>query len=269
MGLPQSAVARLNAGVRRTLGDVLPELELPGEGRGERSRQNDSARFFEAVGYVVNLATQSHPVIIAIEDVHWASTSTLQLLTYLLRRLAAHPVLLVCSYRPEELPDAPGLVAWLNSLAREPHVQTIPLARLTPADVEAIAGRLELPAPKGENAGAWLYRETEGNPLFIVESLRSLDENADSQPESERTSGNRLARSTTLRASSQPPTGVVSGQPSIVPMLKPDPAHRCRARGAAARHNRADPRGGFGAWAALRHGAGAGCRAQGRRGCIS
>ena len=178
VAMGDTAVARLSAGVRRTLTEMLPELELSDDKRGSGVRQNDSARFFEAVGYVVNLATQTHPLIVAVEDVHWASSSTLQLLTYLQRRLAARPVLLICSYRSEELPDAPGLAAWLNSLAREPHVQTIPLARLTPADVETIATHLELGTLHGEQASAWLYQQTEGNPLFIVESLRSLDENA-------------------------------------------------------------------------------------------
>ena len=99
-----------------------------------------------------------------IEDAHWADGATLDLLRLLARRVEAQPVLLIVSYRDDEVGPAHPLAVLLGDLATSPVVSRIELA---PLSVAAVA---ELAVDTGVNADA-LYRLTSGNPFFVTEIL--------------------------------------------------------------------------------------------------
>lgn len=117
---------------------------------------------FEAVLDELRLAVK--PVLVVIEDVHWADEATLDLLKFLGRRIDHARGLLVVSFRDDELGPAHPLRAVIGDLP--PRAMTrIQLARLTPEGVETVARRA-LRSPAG------LYAVTQGNPFFLSELLR-------------------------------------------------------------------------------------------------
>ncbi|HWM59066.1 MAG TPA: BTAD domain-containing putative transcriptional regulator [Pseudonocardia sp.] len=105
---------------------------------------------------------QPHPVLV-IEDVHWADGATLDLLTFLGRRMAGLRALLVLTYRDDEVgPDHPLRLA-LATLPREV-VARLPLQPLSPAGVAELARRAGRPAER-------VHEVTGGNPLLVSELL--------------------------------------------------------------------------------------------------
>lgn len=108
------------------------------------------------------------PLLIVLEDLHWAGSESLKLLRWLAKPLQGLPVVIVGSFRPEEEFD-PG-DAFDNA-------HTISLSRLADAEVEELASSILRTAPS-EKLKEFLAHETEGNSLFIVETLRVLAEEA-------------------------------------------------------------------------------------------
>jgi eukaryotic-like serine/threonine-protein kinase len=108
----------------------------------------------------------NRPCVLILEDLHWAGAS-LEILKQLLKGMQTLPVLLVASYRDDEMSDLPGKL---------PDVQLIKLERLTQeAIVQLTASALGSGGSK-TNIVDLIQRETEGNVLFVVEVIRTLAE---------------------------------------------------------------------------------------------
>jgi DNA-binding CsgD family transcriptional regulator len=123
-------------------------------------------RLFERVaGLLADLARQA-PLLLLLEDLHWADESSRELLTFLAVRLRAHPVLIVATLRDDEL--AGEARRWLADLERHPRVTRLRLAGLAPAEVaELVAG--QVPAGTSADQLAALVAAAEGNPLYALE----------------------------------------------------------------------------------------------------
>lgn len=117
---------------------------------------------FEAVLDELRLAPA--PVLMVIEDAHWADEATLDLVKFLGRRIARTRALLVVSYRDDEVSISHPLRRVVGELLTSSHTR-LKLERLTPAGVEALARR-SLRSPAG------LFGVTAGNPFFLTELLR-------------------------------------------------------------------------------------------------
>ncbi|HYX49002.1 MAG TPA: AAA family ATPase, partial [Ktedonobacteraceae bacterium] len=135
--------------------------------------EQEKRRLFEALTRWFTGLAAKQPVLLIIEDVHWSDDTCLEFLHYLARRSAAHPLLLLVTYRNDEV--GPSLSHWLMQLDRERLAQEFSLVRLTRNDLDLMlrtifalprSRQLELPDP--------LYTLTEGNPFFIEEILKSL-----------------------------------------------------------------------------------------------
>jgi DNA-binding SARP family transcriptional activator len=156
---------------RQELARLLP---LPGVRRSlaGRSVSDDPfgrIRLFQAVATaLVGLVRGPAPGLVAIDDLHLADASSIELVGYLARRLGDHPVSLLLAWRPEELPE--GLRERLLEPARaDGRATVIGLGRLGRDGVAELAGTLEgwsHPAAVDE-----LYAESEGLPLYVVEAL--------------------------------------------------------------------------------------------------
>jgi DNA-binding CsgD family transcriptional regulator/tetratricopeptide (TPR) repeat protein len=154
----------LPAGIRAELGTLLPGL---GETR-ERAG-GDQAAVFEALLAVLDGLSRSAPVLLVIEDLHWADASTRAFLRFLASTLASEPILLVATYRPDELHRRHPLRPLLAELERVRALR-IDLAALTR---EELAEQLEdiVGTPPDPGLVDRLFARGEGNPLFTEELL--------------------------------------------------------------------------------------------------
>jgi predicted ATPase len=136
----------------------------------------EQARLVEAVVHFLEGWASITPLIILLEDLHWADQDTLALLPTLARRLSPFGILMICSYRGEEARAHPQVWEALQVVSRGGMLERRVLSRLgEPATGELIRRSLGLasPAPLFE---VRLFRETDGNPLFVLETLRALQD---------------------------------------------------------------------------------------------
>ncbi len=152
---------------------ILPELlsEFPGLPRYEPiSEYGQRQRFFQALALAVHTAPP--PVLLFIDDLQWCDQETLEWLHFLLRFGPAARLLLLGAVRTEELTPRHPLRTLLLSLRDAVTTQEIALQPLDAAETARLGeavGRDRLDV----EAALRLYRETEGNPLFVVETMRA------------------------------------------------------------------------------------------------
>src|SRR6266516_424036 len=185
------------------LSRLLPELrdrypDLPVPATDEALGHN---RLFEAIARLVQLWATRRPLVLLLDDMQWADTATLDLLLYLARSLAEHsaPVLLLLTLRTGADPSPSVQSTWMIALRRT----RIPLTALALAAftreetrqfIQALAWA-EQPLEMGNNSSTggcpekreastlrevlvpfanWLYFQTQGQPLYLVETLKGL-----------------------------------------------------------------------------------------------
>ncbi len=163
--------AMLPGRATRELARLLPELGTPPQ---ETDSGTARARLFEEMlGALEQLGNRS-PVVLVIEDAHWADRSSRDLLTFLIgNQRTIGGVLILVTYRSDELHRTHPLRSLLAALDRIGWVDRIDLPRLTPQDTGDLALRLLGRRPDPGLADV-LFRRTEGNPLFI-ETLLCCD----------------------------------------------------------------------------------------------
>ena len=121
-------------------------------------------------GVVVALLSRlQHPLVVILEDLHWAGVESLALLAHLNESIAGMPLLLVGSYRDDEIPDLPNQISGADELK---------LQRLGPASIAELAESMLGAVGKNPEVVELLQRETEGNVFFLVEVVRALAEEA-------------------------------------------------------------------------------------------
>jgi predicted ATPase len=150
---------------------MRPDLEtFPAPSDPSRS----SALLYESIRQVLVLIAQNGPLILFLDDAHWADEATLAAVAYLLERPPFDlQALLILAYRKEEAnPNLENLL----SIARPASMfRSIPLSRLSPDEIFQL-GRSILGALPDSQFIQHLAQGTGGNPLFILETLRALKE---------------------------------------------------------------------------------------------
>ena len=171
-------VADLPAATRNALGELLPELggTSPGEAADEEHRARQG-RLFEALLTLLERLGRDAPVLLLLEDVHWADSSTRDFLTFLVRSAREEPLCLVVTYRSDELHRRHPLRPLLAELERVPGVERIALERFDHGEmVEQLEGILQEQVPA--DLADRLYRRSQGNALY-TEELLAASEDAD------------------------------------------------------------------------------------------
>ncbi|MGH9037986.1 MAG: ATP-binding protein, partial [Acidimicrobiia bacterium] len=160
---------------------LVPELAdaVPGLPPALRSDpETERYRLFDAVASWLAAVSAEAPVLLVLDDLHWAAKPTLLLLRHVLRFAEPLRLLVVATYRDTELGRRHPLADLLADLRRQPGVERISVSGLDAAGVtafiEQVAGhRLE---DDDEAFTRAIYSETEGNPFFVSEVLRHLAE---------------------------------------------------------------------------------------------
>jgi DNA-binding CsgD family transcriptional regulator len=158
----------LPAGVRAELAALLPELG--GEARAAGEATQGQPRLFEALLTLLDLLGREQPFALVLEDIHWADRSTRAFLVFLARSLWTERVLVVATYRSDELHRRHPLRPLLAELERDPRARRIELARLTRDELADLLADILGGAPDDELVER-LYARSEGNPLFTEELL--------------------------------------------------------------------------------------------------
>jgi DNA-binding CsgD family transcriptional regulator len=160
--------ALLPARATREFARLLPEF---GEADMEADRAVARARLFEQMLTLLERLAEAGPVVLIIEDAHWADRSTRDLMAFLVgSQQVLDGVLIVVSYRSDELHRTHPLRPLLAELGRLGWVERMELPRLGRLQADELAAGII-----GREPEPWLadeiYQRAEGNPLFVEELL--------------------------------------------------------------------------------------------------
>lgn len=164
---------RLTVGHQQELVRLLPELlaEIPGLGiPAPLPASEQRQRLFDAVTHA--LFAVGRPVLLVADDLHRFDQETLHLVHYLLRGDRAARLLMVATARPEDAEREPvlqALLAGLRVLDRHTELELSPLSAAESADLAVRVAGVALTDEELQR----LYRDSEGNPLFLIEALRA------------------------------------------------------------------------------------------------
>ncbi len=127
-------------------------------------------RFFEALARAVCAVPQ--PLLLWVDDLQWCDAETLEWLHFLLRFNPAQPLLIIGTARSEEFPPDHPLAVLARQLRSEGKLLNVELAPLDAAETARLVMQVQGSEPESEMV-MHLYRQTGGNPLFVVETLRA------------------------------------------------------------------------------------------------
>jgi DNA-binding CsgD family transcriptional regulator/tetratricopeptide (TPR) repeat protein len=154
------------------LARLVPEFGEPDEGGAPGMART---RLFEEMLTLLGRLAESGPVILLIEDAHWADESTRSLLAFLIGQQRELPgVLVMATFRSDELHRAHPLRPMLAELARTDWVRRIELPRLTRRETGQLASQI-LGREPDPALVTRLHARSEGNPLFAEELIRCAD----------------------------------------------------------------------------------------------
>lgn len=159
--------------VHRRLTSLVGLDEDTDVGSGDRVGQ--ARDHYDAVVEILRGVARVRPVALVLEDLHWATQSTLQMLTYVVTRLTDAQVLVVATHRPTPPDRSDAVVATITDLYRDPGVHRLDLAGLSTADVmEFLRREARLSANAAKPLASQLRDETGGNPFLLQEICRDL-----------------------------------------------------------------------------------------------
>ncbi len=155
---------------------LLPELDngqLDVRMMSGQDPSQEKRRLFAVLTQFFMSQAAKQPVLLIIEDLHWCDDTSLEFLLYLARRCTSQPMLMIFTYRNDEVHQ--NLIHWLAQLERERLAQELALVRLSQNDVEEMLNAIfNKQYPIHRDLLDYLYTLTEGNPFFIEEILKSL-----------------------------------------------------------------------------------------------
>jgi predicted ATPase len=163
------------------LADYRPDGDLPPPpatvAGGVLARVTDQAalfaefrRFFEELG-------ETRPALIVLEDLHWADAASVELLRHVAPHFRRWPILLLITYRVDELTRTHPLYRQLPALMRDTDGLRLDLKRLDPPALRTlVAARYDLAEADEARLTTYLAHHAEGNPFFATEILRAVEE---------------------------------------------------------------------------------------------
>ena len=184
--LKRYAMTQPEESLRSQLGDMasyvmelVPEIGKLLEGIPEAMKLEDPEasrfRLFNAVTEFLRAAAEDRRLLIILEDLNWADAQTLLLLEFIAREVATMGLLILGTYRDVELRRTHPLAKTLGELTRESAFERVVLRRLTEGAVEAYLERASEESID-DSLRQTIYERTEGNPFFLQETMRLLQQ---------------------------------------------------------------------------------------------
>ncbi len=156
------------------LSSILPDIQpLP-----SLDPEAEKRRLFHSFAQLLTRLATPTPLLVAIEDLHWSDEISLELLHFLARRVSGYPILLVATYRSDEMP--PPLTRLVAQLNRERLARELRVKPLDNEQVETmVRAILSMERPNPVDFLDLVVSSTEGNPFFVEEVLQALIEAGD------------------------------------------------------------------------------------------
>ncbi|MEO5986414.1 MAG: AAA family ATPase [Candidatus Limnocylindria bacterium] len=169
--LPGDRLDELIGPGRPELAHLLPDLDSDPNPTGRRHGQPaDQARLFEVVLGLVRRLAERQPLVLVLEDLHWSDSSTRDLLKFLVRSGGDARLLIVGTYRSDEMHRRHPLRPLLAELARLEGVDSMELAPLDDVELANLLAGIIDGAPPPELVSTVMARSG-GNPLFVEELM--------------------------------------------------------------------------------------------------
>ena len=149
------------------LARLVPALD-PLSSAAHVQREFLQARLLDALAGLLRRLSASAPVLVVVEDVHWADPATRETLGFLVRSLRSEPVVVAMTLRSDELHRRHPAMPWISELERTGRVSRIDLARLDADETAAMLASITGEAPSAVMASRF-HRRSDGNPFFIEE----------------------------------------------------------------------------------------------------
>jgi DNA-binding NarL/FixJ family response regulator len=168
MGVGAGDIAQIIPEVQERLPDLIAPAPV---------EEPEQARFrlFDSITSFLKRASQEHPLLVVLDNLHWADPTSLRLLEFVTPELAATRVLLLGTYRDMDVSRSHPLFRTLGELTRQRLYQRVLLRGLSRDEVGQVmraVGGVELP----KELVSTVHQQTEGNPLFVREVVRLLAE---------------------------------------------------------------------------------------------
>jgi tetratricopeptide (TPR) repeat protein len=175
------------------LSQRIPGLSMPPPLGAEEAR----FRLFDSITLFLQEVAGSRPLLLILDDLHWADQPSLLLFQFIARELREGRVLILGTYRDIEVAQGHPLAETLTVLRREKLFESIPIAGLSATEVTQLLEHFSLREldSRDRNLAAALHEQTEGNALFLQEILRDLVQSGQISS----TSGGNGHRLTSLR----------------------------------------------------------------------
>ncbi len=165
--------------VRRELAPLFPQLEPESANREQGDATQAKLRLFEAILALLRVPADEHGVLIVLEDIHWADASTRELLDYLARRLAGMRLMILGTYRTDELHRKHPLAPMIQSWRRTRDAQVIELQPLPPEGVAAMIADIFDNDEVTPEFRDLFHKRSEGNPFVLEEFLKAALDRGD------------------------------------------------------------------------------------------
>lgn len=181
-GLPLLLVRPPTAARRSVLSRFLPDLRDPGTAEVELPQQpaeRETARTYDAFAHAIRGLASPRPLLLVLEDLHWAGSATIEALGALVKELARAPILILATCREEEVPSDHPLRALQRSLRMSYNTSEIELERFDEENVAELVGRVDELREGGSALVRDLYTQSEGNALFLSEAIHDSLEQTD------------------------------------------------------------------------------------------
>jgi DNA-binding SARP family transcriptional activator/tetratricopeptide (TPR) repeat protein len=160
-----------------TLAQIVPELsekQFDLQAFASGAPDDRQRRLFDAIVTILRGLAKPRPVLVILEDLHWAGSGTLAALQYVAARIARAPVLIVATYREEEVGRLHGLRAVLRTLRAQNLLTEFSPGLLTEADVFEIVTHVASVEGDKVSIARRLFERSEGNPLFLNEIVDAM-----------------------------------------------------------------------------------------------
>ncbi|HXF61533.1 MAG TPA: AAA family ATPase, partial [Caldilineaceae bacterium] len=171
--LPGGSLAQL-AQIIPSLHDRLPALPAPTGPEGAIGADENRQRLIDGMVAFLTALARLRPLLLFLDDLHWADHDTLAVLGRLAHRVSDAPLLVVLAYRSDDLAENEALRLFLRTVTRPRQGQVLAVDRLSAGHVRRIVDVLIGPGRRSHALADALYAATQGNALFLTEALRDL-----------------------------------------------------------------------------------------------